>query len=179
MFNLTERQLSSEYSELYSTYNEGDTTESELETFLKLNPKSTGIYLNFGGGKWSKTSQTAKELDFKLIKFEPYADINENDNEYLITDFEKLKNYKFDGIMSHNVLEHLKDPIHTLIFLKSLLKNDECFMVHTTPCYNYCYEFTRFHFYFFTGNSLSVLCKKAGLNFFKTQNENTKLFKIK
>jgi hypothetical protein len=49
-------------------------------------------------------------------------------------------------------------------------------MAHTTPCYRYCYEFSRFHLYFFTGRSLEFLGKRTHLRIEDTEYSDTKLF---
>lgn len=48
--------------------------------------------------------------------------------------------------------------------MKTLLVAPDALMAHTTECYDYKYEYTRFHLYFFTGKALDVLCEKARLN---------------
>ena len=45
----------------------------------------------------------------------------------------------------------------------SLLKDNSCVMVHSTPCYEYLYEYARFHLIFFTGCSLYKLCEQIDL----------------
>ena len=37
-------------------------------------------------------------------------------------------------------------------------------MAHATPCFEYLYEFTRFHLFFFLGRSRELLAKSAGLD---------------
>jgi len=37
-------------------------------------------------------------------------------------------------------------------------------MSHATPCFDYKFEFTRFHLFFFLGRSREVLAKRAGLD---------------
>lgn len=70
---------------------------------------------------------------------------------------------KFDGIFSHDLLEHLKHPAEELRFMKTLLRNSDCKMAHCTACYRYKYEYTRFHTCFYTGNAVDYLCDRAGV----------------
>ncbi len=35
-------------------------------------------------------------------------------------------------------------------------------MAHSTPCYEYRYDYSIFHLYFFIGRSLELLAKKTG-----------------
>lgn len=36
-------------------------------------------------------------------------------------------------------------------------------MSHATPCFEYLYEYTRFHLFFYLGRSRTLLAEKAGL----------------
>lgn len=174
MLALTPEELGQEYIEHYSCYHEGDSTSSELKTFYYLNPKPEGIYLNFGCGEWSQTIEEARKEGYQLFGFDPYS-ANTND-EFIINDINVIKKMGFDGIMSNNVLEHIRYPDEVLSLMASLLKSENCAMVHTTPCYDYCYEYTRFHLYFFAGNSLEYICRKVNLRFENTDNKDTKIF---
>lgn len=174
MLALSPEELDREYAEHYFCYDEGDSTESEIRTFHYLNPKPEGIYLNFGCGRWSKSIQYARENGYNLFGFEPYA--SPETSEYIINDVEYLKSMKFDGIISNDVLEHLRYPDKTLSFMSELIKDDGV-MVHTTHCYNYACEYTRFHLFFFTGNSLKLICEKAGLSVEDTDRIDTKIFR--
>ncbi|MFB2881263.1 class I SAM-dependent methyltransferase [Floridanema aerugineum] len=174
MLALSPQALEQEYVEHYSCFNEGDSTESEIRTFDYLNPKKEGIYLNFGCGKWSKSIEYARSKGYQLFGFEPYA--KDEKSNYIINDVELLKSMKFDGIISNDVLEHLRYPDQTLSFMSSLLKDDGI-MIHTTHCYNYACEYTRFHLFFFTGNSLKIISQKAGLAVEDTDRIDTKIFR--
>lgn len=176
MLSLSAEQLSREYTDLYAIYEEGDTTDSEIRTFYCLNPRPGGIYLNFGSGRWSKAIPRIRESGFNLLGYEPTSVGADKLEDFHITNPEDLKHMKFDGIMSNNVLEHLRHPEVTLAFLASLLKDGDSAMAHNTPCYTYCYEFSRFHLFFFTGNSIHVIARKAGLTVRDTQYPDVKLF---
>lgn len=174
MLNLSPEALAEEYTEHYSCYDEGDSTESEIRTFHYLNPKKEGVYLNYGCGKWSKSIEYARANGYQLFGFEPYA--TGEKSEYIIKDVELLKSIKFDGIISNDVLEHLRYPDQVLSFMSSLLKDDGI-MIHTTHCYNYACEYTRFHLFFFTGDSLKIIAQKAGLEVQDTERIDTKIFR--
>jgi len=51
-------------------------------------------------------------------------------------------------------------------------------MIHSTPCYQYAYEYSRWHLYFFVGKSIDFLCEKSGLEI-ETRNPNIISFKVK
>jgi hypothetical protein len=158
--NLSKSQLSKEYEYHYQVFEEGDSTESEMRAFHSLSPKKSGVYLNYGCGGWSKTLAQLQGEGWNVIGFEPH--LLQSSSEFLITDRNVLSTKKFDGIFSNNLLEHLQYPIDELIYIKSLLK-PEARMAHATPCYEYLYEYTRFHLFFFLGKSKEVLASKAGL----------------
>jgi len=51
---------------------------------------------------------------------------------------------RFDGIFSNNVLEHFRHPVQELQRMERLLHEGGS-MAHATPCFEYLYEYTRFH----------------------------------
>jgi hypothetical protein len=174
MLALSEAELSKEYKSHYSCYDElGDSTEKEVEAFYLLNPLKQGVYLNFGCGRWNKTIDKMRNLGYEMWGFEPYS--ASPGDRFIINDFETLNSMKFDGIISNDLIEHLRYPDKTLMLMASLLKKGGC-MVHRTHCYQYLCEYTRFHLYFFTGNSLSEVCNKAGISYKDTNSPDVKIF---
>lgn len=162
---LSQEEFDDDYTVHYTGYHEGDSTEAELYTFELLEPRKNGVYLNYGCGSWSSTLEILRQRGYQVYGYEPYAD--NAGTPYLITNRQALTSMRFDGIFSNNLLEHLRDPVSELCFMKTLLASSEAKMAHTTPCYRYLYEFTRFHTFFFTGRSVDVLCEKAGLRVVK------------
>jgi hypothetical protein len=73
-----------------------------------------------------------------------------------------LEKFWFDGIYSNNVIEHFVTPVSEFAFMRSLLKRGGV-MSHASPCYDYLYEFTRFHVIFYTGRSVETLARKVRL----------------
>lgn len=160
--NRTQSEMDDDYIINYTGYQEADSTNYEIDTFLMLSPSKDGIYLNYGCGIWAETLKKLNEEGYRVYGYEPYAvDI---DNPFIISDVEQLKKMRFDGIFSHDLLEHLKNPIEDLMFMKSLLKSVTSKMAHATACYRYKYEYTRFHTAFYTGDAVKYLCKKSGIN---------------
>jgi len=169
MLTLSKEELDYDYALHYSVFSENDTTEYEKHTFYQFKPQKEYKYLNYGCGVWSRTISELREEGYDVYGFDPYAQTS--DNEYVLTSYEALKAMRFDGIFSNNVLEHLQNPLETLMLMKSLLKDDHSKMIHSTPCYEYLYEYTRFHLVFFTGHSLEILCRKAGLTCYRHSDE--------
>ncbi len=159
--NLSQQEIDEDYKVHYYGFSEAYLLDKELEAFYMLNPNKDGIYLNYGCGRWSKSIQKLREDGYNVYGYEPYAP--ETDSPYMITNEAELVKMKFDGIYSNDLLEHLIDPIKDLRFMETLLMHPTSQMAHSTACYVYKYEDTRFHTHFFTGNSVEVMSERAGL----------------
>ena len=161
MLALNAKELSQDYESHYKVYQEGDTTDAEIRAFNLLKPKKNGIYLNYGAGALLKSVQILRSQGWNVFAYEPcsYATCEHN---YLIRNKDDLIKFKFDGIFSNNVLEHIRQPIEEFEFMKSILKPNSK-MSHATACYEYLHEYTRFHLFFYLGRSKNLLAKKTGL----------------
>ncbi|PWT92753.1 MAG: hypothetical protein C5B54_03035 [Acidobacteria bacterium] len=160
MLQVDREMIDLEYRNLYRIYAEGENTESVIRTFMLLSPKKEGIYLDFGCGVREQSSapiEKLREQGWNVFGFEPTA---RNSSEQVFSTWQEVEERKFDGIMSHNVLEHLLDPVATTARLANILRPAGR-LVHATPCFEYAYEFSRFHVFFFTGRSPEVLASKA------------------
>ena len=162
MLNMTAAELSLDYEWHYRVYQEGDSTAQELRSFHALEPKRDGVYLNYGAGSWSRSVQQLREEGWQVFAYEPHVSAAGVSNDNSLLDKPTLLRTRFDGIYSNNVLEHLRDPVGELRLLASLLTYDGR-MAHTTPCFEYLYEFTRFHLFFFLDRSRQALIGQAGL----------------
>ena len=158
MLNLSDESFSDDYRMHYTVYDEGDSTQREIRAFRQLDPNKDGVYLDWGAGAWSNVISSLREEGYQVYGYDPYAPIN---SEYMISSEEKLRTMKFDGIFSHDLLEHLKDPVGTFKCFAEVLK-PEGKMIHATACYDYVYEYTRFHLFFYTGVSVEEICKQTG-----------------
>lgn len=161
MLRLTESQLASEYSCHYQVFAEGDSTDLETRAFLALNPSKQGLYLNWGAGAWSRTLDQLRAQGYQLHGYEPHG-LDAPAPPHIHTAPEQLAALRFDGIFSSNVLEHLRHPVRELQHMAGLLKPGGI-LSHATPCFEYRYEFTRFHLFFFLGRSRQRLAEQAGL----------------
>lgn len=159
MLNLTPSELDQEYRIHYSVYKEGDSTDKELRAFHSLNPVPEGKYLIYGCGEWSNTISILRSQGFDVEGFDLYVE----PKNHIITDMNVLRQRQYDGIITNNLLEHLTDPVDTMMLFRGLLSGPRALMAHSTPCYEYSFEYTRFHLFFFTGSSVDVICKKCGL----------------
>jgi hypothetical protein len=162
ILNMSEEDLFSLYDKLYKTYSEGLSNNVQMYN-LSLAYKHLQDYeqvvLNWGSGKFPISNQFNKKhnsnaIDYDIIKF----------NEYMITDLNLIKEESLGAIVSNNVLEHFQYPVEMFKKMNKMLKLNG-FMVHSCPCIGesgYCYEYTRFHTFFYTGNSIEILAEKSG-----------------
>ena len=162
IFELTDAELGQEYAVHYSVYSEGDSTEQEVKAFHALAPRRDGLYLNYGAGGWSKSVEQLNADGWNVMAYEPHAAVA-GMSDRVIKNASELAARRFDGIFSNNVLEHFRDPVAELAAMARLLK-PEGVMAHATPCFEYLYEFTRFHLFFFTGRARAVMLQHAGLS---------------
>lgn len=161
MFELDTEMLDLEYRNLYRIYSEGDSTDSVIRTFHLLDPRPEGIYLDYGcGGEWSRAIEELRSKGWEIVGFEPSV---ERSTDHVLSDWADISERRFDGILTHNVLEHLFDPADTTRRLASLLAPGGR-IVHATPCFEYCYEYSRFHVFFFLGRSAQLLAKLSGMS---------------
>ena len=162
MLRLSEAELSRDYEWHYRIFSEGDSTPQEIRAFHALKPARDRVYLNWGTGAWSKTIDLLRQDGWNVYGYEPHRAATES-SPYVISSMEQLSTLRFDGIFSNNVLEHLRYPVRELSVMRDLLKSGGK-MSHATPCFEYLYEFTRFHLFFYLGRSRAILAAKAGLS---------------
>ena len=159
---LGQDQLGEEYRQSYSVYSESDCTMLEKLAFEALHARKDGVYLNYGAGAWNKTTKELRDAGYEVYDYEPYAPASAA--PWVIKKYEDLCQRKFDGIFSNDVIEHFRDPIRELQGMSSLL-NPNGEMVHCSGCYEYAFEYTRFHLVFFTGNSLRHVADAIGMQY--------------
>jgi len=167
MITGTEEMIKNDYIALdKGGWKEPDLAMWETKTFMTLNPQKghTFTYLNFGSGNTCSTIEKlrANGNGYNIFGYEPYLPVDAKEIHVIRTK-EELMKHKFDAIMSNNLIEHLQDPVNDFLFMKSLLKDKTSIMAHSTACYRYCYEFSRFHTFFFVDKSIEYLCNKTGL----------------
>ena len=161
MLDLTPAELSSDYEWHYRVYDEGDSTAQEIRAFHLLKPLKSGVYLNYGAGAWSKSVEILRSEGWNVMAYEPHGSAQAS-ADYVISSSVELKKIRFDGVFSNNVLEHLRYPVEELSFMREIIKQGGR-MSHATPCFEYLYEYTRFHLFFYLGRSRSLLAEGANL----------------
>jgi hypothetical protein len=147
-----------DYRFLYARYLEADSTENELRTFQSIEPHRSGLYLDWGcGGTWSKTIEAARREGFNVCGYEPTA----SEATSIVVNQRGAISRGFDAIFSNNVIEHFRNPVAQFKEFFDLLKAGGL-MAHSSPCYEYRYEFSRFHSVFLLGRSPYVLAERTG-----------------
>jgi hypothetical protein len=174
MLSLSAAEMSREYGDVYATYDENDSTDLELHVFSYLRARPGGRYLNFGAGRWSSALPKLRQAGHDIVAYEPYT--TAASTATVLTRDEDLRERRFDGIMSNNLIEHLQDPVATLTKLAGLLRDRDASMVHATACYRYEIEESRFHLFFFVGRSVEVMAKRAGLRVETTDDPDVRRF---
>jgi SAM-dependent methyltransferase len=160
MLDLDDEMLDMDYRLHYRIFSEGDSTEKIVRAFSLLRPNKDGVYLDYGCGVANpRHLQQIREQGYRVIGYEPSLDCS---SEFVFKTMEEMSGIRFNGILSHNVLEHLFQPIATTQQLRELLVDDGL-LVHATPCFEYLYEYTRFHVFFFVGKSMDFLAAEAGM----------------
>lgn len=138
--------------------------------------KKNGRILDFGCGAGLLSSNLITN-GFEVTSF----DIGETNKKYAkefsnisvqdVLDPAKYQNY-FDVVAMVEVIEHLENPVETLAFVKSLLKDDGIIFI-TTPNYNSLQRLIQGknwkaivpqgHLIYFTERTLRTALKKSGL----------------
>ena len=168
MLDMSEEELSEEYFFHYKVFDEGQTTDAEIKTFMALNPEKGKKYLDYGCGGWTPVIDKLRDEGYDVIGFDAYAP---TDSPYIINDFKELEGMTFDGLFSHDLLEHLRYPVDTFkLFHRILAPNG--IMAHSTACYRYVYEYERFHLVFYTGESVNTLCDRSGFYVIENQDND-------
>ena len=161
MLSLSKEELSNEYEWHYRVFSEGDSTDQELRAFHALNPERDKKYVNWGSGAWSHSVEVLRADGWQVFGYEPHGSAS-GEGDAILRSLDELIALKPSGIYSNNVLEHLRHPIDELKTMSSLLPPGGM-MSHATPCFEYRFEFTRFHLFFFLGRSRHFLADRAGL----------------
>lgn len=152
--DLPDAVIAADYRTLYARYSEADSTGTEIAAFHAMSPRRDGRYLNWGAGAWSHSVESLRADGWNVDGFEPHASTHSHKARAHLAD-------SYDGIFSNNVIEHLRDPLSQFAEFAALLAEGGV-MAHASPCYEYCYAYTRFHTYFPIGRSAETLARQSG-----------------
>lgn len=114
------------------------------------------IYLDYGCGKWNSHINILNADGYNMYGYDEYCI---KKDKYILND---LENKTFDVIMSNNFIEHVIHPYEDLSLLKTHL-NPNGKLIFMTSCFEYSYEFTHYHTFFFIGKSLDILASQLDM----------------
>ena len=154
---MSKSEISEDYKDLYSYYKEGNTSSYILHVINKINLGKDKIYLDYACGNNSDTLNLLNTNNYNTYGYDAYVD---NNHPKFINNMND--NNKFDIIYSNNYIEHVINPYEDLNKLLNLL-NINGKLVLITSCWEYCYEITHYHTFFFLGRSIKYLCDKLNI----------------
>jgi len=172
------KELGNLYNTLWKKYNPPSMTIAEVAVFDSLfnyNVSKNGMFLNYGAGRKDDTISTIRSNGYDCYGYDLFA----QPRKFIFNNKDKLKDIKFDGIFSNNMIEHLQNPIEEFSFMLDILKPNGV-IAHRTPCYSYCYEYSFAHLFFFTGKSLDIICDTLNIEIIdKTKCQNIPIVYLK
>ena len=155
--NLSLDEIGKDYTDLYSYCKEGDTSIYILKILDKLNLGKNKVYLDFACGERESTLTLLNDNNYNVYGHDAYAF---NSHPKFL---EKINDeIKYDVVYSSNYIEHVIDPYKNLAVLVNLL-NDNGKLVMMSPCWEYSYDYTHYHTFFFLGKSVEYLCKNLNI----------------
>ena len=128
----------------------------QIQTLGLLKPDKNKVYLNYACGKWEEGIEKVLSRGFDVYGYDPSF---KSKCPKIIQDNSLLRS-KYDGLFSHNFIEHLQNPVNQFLEWNSLL-NIGGEMIHSGQ-YAYNIPETNFHLIFLTEKALNILCKKTG-----------------
>jgi hypothetical protein len=156
--DLSQEMVEADYALLYDTYAEADSTVNELRAFRSLGPRSGGVYLDWGCGRWSSTIPRLRAEGYDVWGYEPSAP---SEGKAFVVARREAISARFEGLFSNNVIEHMFRPVEEFRYFHTILAPGAR-MAHASPCYRYAYSDTRFHVVFLTGRSAEALAERTG-----------------
>lgn len=154
---MTKEEISQDYTDVYSYYKEGNTSKYILHCLDRINLGKDKVYLDYACGNNIETLNLLNNNNYNVYGYDAY--VNNTHNKY-IKNINDIKN--IDIIYSNNFIEHVIEPFEDVKVLVDLL-NDKGKLVLISPCWEYNYEFTHFHTFFFLGKSIQYLCEKLNI----------------
>jgi hypothetical protein len=155
--SLTRDEINKDYEDVYSYYNEGDTSSYILHVLNDIDvcKDKTKTYLDYACGKWNTVIPTLRDKGYDIIGYDKFV----SGNSYTTN---QLPLTQYDIVYNCNYIEHVIEPYKDLGEIVSLVKSGG-HVLFITACFEYCIEFTHYHTFFFNDKSLEHLANKLGL----------------
>jgi len=157
LLDLSEAGLIEEYKLLYRAYREGATTGIQASVLEQTEPRSGERILNFGCGTWKKGLARLLASGADVWGYEPSLP---KQHDRIAQHLSELRG-PFDVVFSHNLIEHLQDPVAQFTAWRQMLSPNGR-MAHATACYEWLYDESPFHLWFPLGRSVEVLASRTG-----------------
>ena len=146
------------YRQLYAFFSEGASTVFQEKTFYLMNPSLRGRYLNYACGDWSRGVAHLRGLGWRVWGYEPFQPVR---SRGIVRDLGDCPGIPVDGVMTHNYIEHVQDPLAFFGECAALLVEGGV-MAHSSSCYEYVCETSPFHLFFYCGDAVDRLAKRGG-----------------
>jgi len=146
------------YECLYKFFREGFSQPYQEKTFYLMNPSRRQEFLNYACGDWTEGCERLRSLGWHVWGYEPFQPV---DSEAIVSDRNLLMSKQYDGLMTHNFIEHVQDPHAFFCECHSLIKPGGK-MAHSSACYDYVYDVSPFHLFFYCGTSVERLAERTG-----------------
>jgi hypothetical protein len=151
-------ELGGLYACLYQFYREGFSQPFQEKTFYLMNPSRRCEYLNYACGDWTEGCERLRLLGWQVRGYEPFQRV---DSEAIVTNRNSVMSKQYDGLMTHNFIEHVQDPLAFFNECSSMIKSGGK-MAHSSACFDYVFEVSPFHLFFYCGNSVAKLAEQTG-----------------
>jgi hypothetical protein len=158
LIEATQEELAALYACLYRFYREGYSQPFQEKTFYLMNPSRRGEYLNYACGDWTKGVERLRSLGWQVWGFEPFQQVA---SKAIVTRQDLVVGKQYDGLMSHNYIEHVQDPEAFFNECSELIVSGGT-MAHSSACFDYVFEVSPFHLFFYCGESVQRLAARTG-----------------
>lgn len=151
-------ELGALYGCLYQFYAEGFSEPYQEKTFYLMNPSRRREYLNYACGDWTAGCERLRALGWQVWGYEPFQRVA---SPAIRTDAIGDAATRYDGLMSHNYVEHVQDPVAFFRTCHGLLKPGGV-MAHSSACFDYVFEVSPFHLFFYCGRAVERVAERTG-----------------
>lgn len=168
IITMSKEDLNLIYLKLYKNHSNTYNT-SDYFNFFRMNPTIDKKYVNYACGSNPAYISNIRKDGYNLIGYDVSLS---QENEYLYQNLDNCPIKKFNGLISHNYIEHVQNPVEWFIELNKIIHMNEI-MIHSTGCIGYVLERSPFHLFFHTPKTLLILAQRTGFNL-----EDFKKFKV-